>query len=85
MLLINTWMDGITHHLVSYSNKVHKTRYWLNVTHDHFLKTGKFKITNLIKFLTYLQRKRVIVTERIIDVLVRFVCGRSTLDLIVRQ
>ena len=78
-------MDGITHHLVSYSNKVHKTRYSLNVMHDHFLKTAKFKRTNLSKFRAYLQRKRVIVTERIIDLLVRFVCGRSTLDLIVRQ
>jgi len=71
--------------VLSYSNKVRKTRYWLNVMHDLVLKTAQFKRTNLIKFLTYLQRKRVIVTERIIDVLVRFVCGRSALDLIVRQ
>jgi len=34
---------------------------------------------------TNVQRKRVIVTERVVDVSVGFVRGRSTVDLIVSQ
>jgi len=34
---------------------------------------------------TNIQRKRIILTERVIDVSVGFVRGRSTVDLIVRQ